>query len=316
MRFRKYDAMCEELRHLGWNNPILEAVPASDVAQAPQNPTTFHGLKLADKAKHPDLVRKIQGCSYRLYNTIPFIGAILRELDIHYIQGNPDCNTMAVDKYKNIFIDVDFANSLSVPQIIFVLAHEALHHAMESLPRMGGRDPLLWNYATDARINWELISDIELTDINKAGDVLKAPAEGILCDKNGIIQFKDKTGKVLLEMNVKDKTAEEIYYELEKILQGKPPSPGGSSTEEDDKPWEAPQPPSGGTPPPQPPDWVPPPWKPRMGEPIYNDKTGEYGVITKVNKMGSNVSSVEVSPITREQAKTMLTPKSAPGTTT
>jgi predicted metal-dependent peptidase len=63
--------------------------------------------------------------------------------------------TMATDHF-NIYYDDNFIESLSIPEIVYVLLHEGTHRQGMHALRLGSRDPVLWNVATDYSINNEL----------------------------------------------------------------------------------------------------------------------------------------------------------------
>jgi predicted metal-dependent peptidase len=94
--------------------------------------------------------------------------------------------TACVDAKGNITVGVRFLSELSVQQVVFLLAHEAMHYAMLHAMRRAHRDPRAWNYAADAVIN----------------DVLKSSGVGEFIDC-----AVDLPGS-------KDKTAEQIYEEI------------------------------------------------------------------------------------------------------
>ena len=63
------------------------------------------------------------------------------------------CPRTACVDGKRIYYCVEFVDSLSEPERIGLLIHEAMHCAMQHLWRRGNRDPRLWNYATDFAAN-------------------------------------------------------------------------------------------------------------------------------------------------------------------
>ena len=69
----------------------------------------------------------------------------------------PQFDTMATDG-ESIFVNADFADSLTEEELIGVLAHEAAHCALNHMGRRGSRDPGLWNEACDYEINPLLIA--------------------------------------------------------------------------------------------------------------------------------------------------------------
>ena len=70
--------------------------------------------------------------------------------------------------------------NLSKYDKVFTLAHEALHLALLTAERRQGRDPLLWNIATDCIINFLLMN----TNIRPSADFQK-----IIVTPETIFQF-------------------------------------------------------------------------------------------------------------------------------
>lgn len=111
-----------------------------------------------------------------------FFGALalrLKLVDVkeckHPLAGQVD--TAATDG-RCIYFNPDFFAGMSDDELKTVLAHEVMHVANMHMTRMGARDRLLWNIATDARINADLV---------ECG--FKMPSKGgVLIDK-----YKDRT---------------------------------------------------------------------------------------------------------------------------
>ncbi|SFB87270.1 Predicted metal-dependent peptidase [Marinospirillum celere] len=72
--------------------------------------------------------------------------------------------TAATDGRK-VFFNPQFLQSLSAGARVFVLAHEVWHCVAGHLPRTQGRNPHLWNLATDHEVNNLLLEDgLEMPD--------------------------------------------------------------------------------------------------------------------------------------------------------
>ena len=54
---------------------------------------------------------------------------------------------------QTVYYSPDFMNSLSYDEKTFVVAHEVMHVAFDHIKRSKGKNPELWNIATDAVIN-------------------------------------------------------------------------------------------------------------------------------------------------------------------
>lgn len=79
----------------------------------------------------------------------PFFGSVVASVDYKENKGMPTAGTDG----KTIYYNPDFLESLSVEQQTFVFAHEVCHIAFNHILRSEGKDPQIWNTATDAVIN-------------------------------------------------------------------------------------------------------------------------------------------------------------------
>ncbi len=121
-------------------------------------------------------------------NSFPLLGAIAASFKI--VDDVEECrkydiSLAAVDAYEGI-IYINTSKNLSDNEWRFVMAHEFLHAALMHHNRLAGRDPYLWNIATDYVINgWLYEMQIGVMP------------EGVLYDPA-----------------LKNKSAEEIYDEI------------------------------------------------------------------------------------------------------
>ena len=87
----------------------------------------------------------------------PFFGALVLRLPM--IEADPRwCHTTATDA-RAIYYNHAYIQSLSLDQTKFVLAHEALHCALEHFNRRQHRDRQRWDVACDFAVNALLTSD-------------------------------------------------------------------------------------------------------------------------------------------------------------
>ena len=128
----------------------------------------------------------------------PFFGALLFRLRSEPMSGIP---WMATDGIS-LFYNPSAIAKLHHSELVFLLAHEVLHPALQHHTRRGERDPKIWNMACDYAINPLLID---------AG--LHPPA--------GVLQ----------ELRFRRMSAEQIYAVIaqEGGQRSSPPSNGGSS---------------------------------------------------------------------------------------
>ncbi|AQT47997.1 DUF2201 family putative metallopeptidase [Bartonella choladocola] len=100
--------------------------------------------------------KKLEKARMQLLWQQPFFAVMLLNLKLVETTDNPQVSTMATDG-KSLFYHPSFIEQLSLQQLIFILAHEVMHVALEHHLRCRGRDMKLWNMATDYAINLQLV---------------------------------------------------------------------------------------------------------------------------------------------------------------
>lgn len=113
----------------------------------------------ANAAPKPDytaLQDKISRAKSLLILDKAFYGSLICNRVVIIDENTP---TASCSAKGTIRIGPKFAEPLTTKQMVFLLAHEVMHYAMQHLPRKGGRDMAKWNWATDAWINETLIAN-------------------------------------------------------------------------------------------------------------------------------------------------------------
>ena len=113
---------------------------------------------------------KIIKARIELLRAHPFFGTIsmnlkpieLTDEDIPKFLG--DMPTIAVDEYGNMPYSKEFIEKSSIEDVMFYLAHESMHVALEHIWRMGSRDQRAWNIASDFAENYLLGEEMRLPD--------------------------------------------------------------------------------------------------------------------------------------------------------
>jgi predicted metal-dependent peptidase len=100
-------------------------------------------------------MNKLQQARAKLLLRSPFFGTLIMTMPM---KPRDDIPTAATDM-KSIYYNPAFFDSLDTETIIFVLAHEVLHVALEHGLRLHGRNRQLWNMAADYCINDILFED-------------------------------------------------------------------------------------------------------------------------------------------------------------
>ena len=93
---------------------------------------------------------KLKSALVALMLRCPFFGSIAMKRPIVLDDG---VTTACVAMDGTIRVAPAFVETLDREQLVFLIAHEAMHVAYAHLPRLMGRDPQVWNVATDAVIN-------------------------------------------------------------------------------------------------------------------------------------------------------------------
>lgn len=104
-----------------------------------------------------DLQRKLTAARTRLILDKPFLGALVLRLPL--IEVNELwCSTSATDA-RSIYYNPGYIDQLSLSQVQFVLAHEALHCGLSHFARRENRDRKRWDVACDYAVNSLLVDD-------------------------------------------------------------------------------------------------------------------------------------------------------------
>ncbi|MCO5730110.1 VWA-like domain-containing protein [Rhizobium sp. SSA_523] len=85
----------------------------------------------------------------------PFFGVLMLQLKKVGATDDPRIDTMATDG-RHLYYHEPFVMSLKKDELVFVLAHEVMHNALEHHIRRQHRKPGRWNKAADYAINGEL----------------------------------------------------------------------------------------------------------------------------------------------------------------
>ena len=120
-----------------------------------------------------ELQRKVGKAKSLLILDHPFFGTACTKRPIIYTDTVP---TAAMSATGQMYMNVDFCAPLSVRQLMFLLAHEAMHYMLCHGLRRGHRDPQAWNVAADKVINDTLI-DAGVGDFIDGGITLDGARE-------------------------------------------------------------------------------------------------------------------------------------------
>jgi len=101
-----------------------------------------------------EVEKKVVKAKARLILDHPFFGMAVSKRDIKYCYDTP---TASMDAVGQMRLNPHFVNDCSHKNVIFLLAHEAMHFMLSHSIRRGARDPKMWNIAADHVINDTLV---------------------------------------------------------------------------------------------------------------------------------------------------------------
>lgn len=149
-----------------------------------------------EKTRIDNFTKKLSIVMLAYAREFPFWGVMSERCKYLVCAGKDHfCQTACIDKNGKIIFNLDFYENLSDKQFLFLIAHEISHFIFEHNDRMGDKNHVVWNMATDFAINLMLKYQFEKPEF----------------------LIKD----TLIDEKYEGKTAEYIYKEL---MQDCPPS--------------------------------------------------------------------------------------------
>lgn len=109
-------------------------------------------VRLSERAQpvcDPSLKQKLTQARATLLLRYPFFGYLVTNLEDKMASG---LHTAGTDG-QSVYWSEEFLQKLASRDVVFVMAHEALHCALQHLWRRGERDPRRWNIACDSVVN-------------------------------------------------------------------------------------------------------------------------------------------------------------------
>lgn len=157
-----------------------------------------------------------------------FEAALLAPMKLHVVADDEPINTAATDCYRNVWVNAEFMATLTVDDVQMVLAHEAYHALLLDGVRREARNPKVWNWAADLRINGILkLRGFSFKAfphrLNLAGAIaeLKSQAAGYPPTK-----YPDNERMCFLDTTLGIDTSVERIYEM--LMEHMPPPKSGS----------------------------------------------------------------------------------------
>jgi predicted metal-dependent peptidase len=125
---------------------------APSAGQQPQMPPIQRPPLTASELD--DLTRRVDKAKVLLIVDHPFFGVAVSKREIQYDYNIP---TAAMSATGQMYLNPSWAYDLNVKQLMFLLAHEAMHFMLGHSLRKGWRKPMPWNIACDKVINDTLL---------------------------------------------------------------------------------------------------------------------------------------------------------------
>ena len=250
-----------------------ESSPTDDNPDALSKKSKFRSKPPEDPEEREKEVKEakrlVSKAKYYIQKTTPVVGLTLQTMKFVITYDVP---TMAVDDKANCYINPAFAKSITTMEGIGVLVHEVLHILTETHTRRRSRSHKLWSICTDYLMNYLIINDGIDQDQGTKGVTgnYELPEGGCIPTRSGDVTFRMPDGSTRT-WNVKGKTAEWLYTQLEKAWE---------EIKEDIQEVD---------------------WKPQQGEIITDPRNGHFGRILNING-----GSIEVERLTKEQAIKIL----------
>ena len=131
-------------------------------------------MGLFNKTEDLSIEDRLIAAKVKMLMSLPFFGNLASSLNIKVVDWMFDKDTpiTAATDGINFFYNPEGIKTKSIPELIWLFAHEVSHVCWQHFIRQGERNQMMWNVATDYAING-------LLRINRIGK----PPEQILDDK-------------------------------------------------------------------------------------------------------------------------------------
>lgn len=148
-------------------------------------------------------IAKLTRARIQIQKQYPFFAYLSLFLKFQEKETPEIADTICVNPRGEIYYNDKWIDDLDEEEMKGVLTHEVLHLTLLHMTRRGSRNPKLWNCAIDLCANYVLVENN-----------FKLP-KGLVPDKKGNFTFKELCNYTI---NVKGKTSEEVYDELEGVI--------------------------------------------------------------------------------------------------
>ncbi len=115
-----------------------------------------------------ELQRKVNIVKPRLVLDHPFFGMAVSKRPISYVDNPQEVPTAAMSARGQMYINIAWAAPLTIRELSFLLAHEAMHFMLSHPLRIKGRNHKAWNIACDKVIN-DILMDAGIGDPIEGG---------------------------------------------------------------------------------------------------------------------------------------------------
>jgi predicted metal-dependent peptidase len=112
-------------------------------------------MSLFNKAEDLTIEERLIAAKVRMLMHLPFFGSLASGLNVKVVDWRFDKETpmTAATDGVNFFYNPEGIKDRTIPELVWLYAHEVSHVCWQHFMRMGDRNKTLWNIATDYAIN-------------------------------------------------------------------------------------------------------------------------------------------------------------------
>jgi len=176
-------------------------------------------MSLFNKAEDLTIEERLIAAKVQMLMRLPFFGSLASGLNVKVVDWRFDKETpmTAATDGVNFFYNPEGIKDRTIPELVWLYAHEVSHVCWQHFMRMGDRNKTLWNIATDYAINGIL-------RINKIGKPLEKHLDDKKFDGMAAEQIYDILYKEApkLDLDALSKMLADKHLEMDRNEDGSP----------------------------------------------------------------------------------------------
>ena len=178
-------------------------------------------MSLFNKAEDLTIEERLIAAKVQMLMRLPFFGSLASGLNVKVVDWRFDKETpmTAATDGVNFFYNPEGIKDRTIPELVWLYAHEVSHVCWQHFMRMGDRNKTLWNIATDYAINGIL-------RINKIGKPFEKHLDDRKFDGMAAEQIYDILYKEAPKLDIEalSKMLADKHLEMDKNEDGSPKS--------------------------------------------------------------------------------------------